>query len=419
MIVELISTGTELLLGDILNSNAQFLAQHLNDAGFLIYYQTTVGDNEERLLKAYDIACHRADIIITTGGLGPTRGDITKEMVAKYLDLPLEMSTMWINKLEAYFKSRGRVMTDNNRKQAMVPHGATVFNNEVGTAPGLAVKSAEGKIFIMLPGPPAETQHVFTEQVMPYLRKEFTNQGVIHSRVLHLRNITESACATALDDLIMAQTNPTIATYARRGEIVVRITAKGKTLKEAENLNKAMEDRIRALLGKFIYGVDYENMAEALGHMLKAHDYTIAFAESCTGGLASSMITDVPGSSEYLLGSVVSYSNMAKHKVLGVKQETLDKYTAVSQQTAKEMAEGVRKLFGTTFGVSVTGIAGPGGGTAEQPVGLVYVAVSSPLGTNVEENRFMSSRTTNKLRSAMAAFSLTMDKLKELQQEKK
>jgi nicotinamide-nucleotide amidase len=217
----------------------------------------------------------------------------------------------------------------------------------------------------------------------------------------------------------MAQTNPTIATYARRGEIVVRITAKGKTLKEAENLNKAMEDKIRALLGKFIYGVDYENMAEALGHMLKAHDYTIAFAESCTGGLASSMITDVPGSSEYLLGSVVSYSNMAKHKVLGVKQETLDKYTAVSQQTAKEMAEGVRKLFGTTFGVSVTGIAGPGGGTAEQPVGLVYVAVSSPLGTKVEENRFMSSRTTNKLRSAMAAFSLTMDKLKELQQEKK
>lgn len=219
MIVELISTGTELLLGDILNSNAQFLAQRLNDAGFLIYYQSTVGDNEERLLKAFDIAAHRADIIITTGGLGPTRGDITKEMVAKYLGLPLELNAMWINKLETYFKSRGRVMTDNNRKQAMVPQGATVFYNEVGTAPGLAVKSQDGKIFIMLPGPPAETQHVFTEHVMPYLRKEFASQGVIHSRVLHLRNITESACAAKLDDLIMAQTNPTIATYARRGEI--------------------------------------------------------------------------------------------------------------------------------------------------------------------------------------------------------
>ena len=419
MIVELISTGTELLLGDILNSNAQFLAQRLNDAGFLIYYQTTVGDNEERLLQAYDIAAHRADIIITTGGLGPTRGDITKEMVAKYLGLPLVMSEMWINKLETYFKSRGRVMTDNNRKQAMVPQGATVFYNEVGTAPGLAVKSPDGKIFIMLPGPPAETQHVFTEHVMPYLRKEFKSQGVIHSRVLHLRNITESACAAALDDLIMAQTNPTIATYARRGEIVVRITARGETLEEAEALNKDMEGKIRALLGKHIYGVDYENMAEVLGKNLKANNYTIAFAESCTGGLASSMVTDIPGSSDYLLGSVVSYSNMAKHKVLGVKQETLDKYTAVSEQTAKEMAEGVRKLFGTTFGVSVTGIAGPSGGTAEQPVGLVYIAVSSPLGTTCEEHRFMSSRLTNKLRSAMAALSQTMDQIQELQQEKK
>lgn len=419
MIVELISTGTELLLGDILNTNAQYLAQRLNDAGFLIYFQTTVGDNEERLLAAYDIAYHRSDIIITTGGMGPTRGDITKEMVAKYLGLPLEMDTPWLTKLENYFKSRGRTMTDNNRKQAMVPQGATVFNNEVGTAPGLAVKSPSGKIFIMLPGPPAETQHVFTEQVMPYLQREFVNQGVIHSRVLHLRNITESACAAALDDLIVHQKNPTIATYARKGEIVVRITAKGQNLAEALKLNQQMEVKIRAVLGEYIYGVDYENMAEALGHMLKAHDYTISFAESCTGGLASSMMTDIPGSSEYLLGSVVSYSNMAKHKVLGVKQETLDRYTAVSEQTAKEMAQGVRRLFGTTFGVSVTGIAGPGGGTAKQPVGLVYVAVDSPLGTTVLENRFMSSRTTNKLRSAMSAFSLTMDKLKELQQEKK
>jgi len=414
MIVEVVNTGTELLLGEIINTSFPYLSRNLNDAGFNVLYQTTVGDNEDRLLSILDIALKRADIIITTGGLGPTRGDITKEMVAKYLHLPLEESSMWMNKLGEYFKTKGTVMTENNKKQAMVPKGAIVFNNEVGTAPGIAVKTPEGKIIIMLPGPPQEVEHVFANQVMPYLRKEFAAQGVIHSRVLHMKDITESMVATLLDEEITHQSNPTIAIYARKGEIVVRITAKGTTLAEAEKLNAQTEAAIRAKCDKYIYGVDYETLAEALGKKLKAGNFTISLAESCTGGLTSSMITDVPGSSEYLMGSVVSYSNMAKHTVLGVQHASLDQYTAVSEVVAKEMAEGVRNLFHTTLGVSITGIAGPGGGTEEKPVGLVYIAAASAKGTVCKEYRFKASRSTIKLRSAMRALSLAMDMLKEL-----
>lgn len=414
MIVEILNTGTELLLGEILNTNFPYLSRNLNDAGFDVLYQTTVGDNADRLRSAIGIALNRADIVITTGGMGPTRGDITKEMVAEYLHLPLELSEFWVGRLNEYFQDRGIVMTENNLKQAYVPQGAIVFDNEVGTAPGIGVKTPEGKIIILLPGPPQETEYVFGTQVMPYLRKEYAAQGVIHSRVLHLKGVSESLVATLLDDIIMEQSNPTIAIYARKGEIVVRITAKGKDLEEAMTLNAQTEEAVRTRCGKYIYGVDYETLAEALGKKLKAHNYTVSFAESCTGGLASSMITDIPGSSEYLLGSVVSYSNMAKHKVLGVKQETLDTYTAVSEQTAREMAEGVRQLFGTTMGISVTGIAGPGGGTEEQPVGLVYIAVATDKGTVVQENRFKASRKTIKMRSAMRAFSLAMDELEKL-----
>lgn len=414
MIVEIVNTGTELLLGEILNTNFPYLSRQLNDAGFNVLYQTTVGDNPERLLSTLDIALKRADIVITTGGMGPTRGDITKEMVAQLLALPLELSDFWLQKLNSYFQERNIVMTDNNKKQAYVPQGAIVFNNDVGTAPGLGVKTPQGKIIILLPGPPQETEHVFSTEVLPFLRQEFAAQGVIHSRVLHLKAVSESMVATLLDDLILGQSNPTLAIYARRGEIVVRITAKGNDLAEAEGLNAALELEVRKRCGKYIYGVDYETLAESLGKKLKAGDMTISFAESCTGGLASSMITDIPGSSEYLLGSVVSYSNMAKHKVLGVREETLERYSAVSEETAKEMAQGVRELFHTTLGVAITGIAGPGGGTQTQPVGLVYIAVSTDKGTVCQENRFKASRKTIKMRSAMRAFSLAMDQLESL-----
>jgi len=412
--VEVINTGTELLLGDIVNTSFQYLSRTLNDAGFNVLYQTTIGDNGDRLLEALSIALERADIIITTGGLGPTRGDITKEMVARKLHLPLVPSAFWLDKLTRYFAARHVVMTENNKKQAMIPEGAVVFNNDVGTAPGVGVWTPDHKLIVMLPGPPAETTHVFSRQVMPYLRKSYAAQGIIHSRVLHLRGLTESMVAEKLDAIIMAQTNPTIALYARKGEIIVRITAKSDTLEKAEAMNRDVEEKIRAILGSYIYGVDYETLPEALGKRLKEKNLTIAFAESCTGGLASSLVTDIPGSSEYLMGSVVSYTNDVKHRLLGVKQETLDTYTAVSEQTAREMAQGIREKIGTDLGISITGIAGPGGGTPTQPVGLVYIGAADKNGTKVLECRFKAARTTIKLRAAMNALSLAMDRVKEL-----
>lgn len=412
--VEVINTGTELLLGDIVNTSFAYLSRTLNDAGFNVLYQTTIGDNGDRLEDVLRIALKRADVVITTGGLGPTRGDITKEMVAQVLHLPLVPSEKWMHKLTAYFASRRVVMTENNRKQAMVPEGAIVFDNEVGTAPGVGVWTNEHKLIVMLPGPPAETKYVFSQEVMPYLRKSFAAQGIIHSRVLHLRGLTESKVAEMLDQLVMAQTNPTIAIYARNGEIIIRITAKSDTLEKAEALNLEKEEEIRQILGEYIYGVDYETLPKALGKRLKEKHLTIAFAESCTGGLASSMVTDIPGSSEYLMGSVVSYTNRVKHQLLGVKQETLERYTAVSEETCREMAEGIRRQLGTDLGVSITGLAGPGGGTQDQPVGLVYVGVADKNGTKVRECRFKAARTTIKLRAAMQALSLAMDRIKNL-----
>ncbi len=414
MNVEIINTGTELLLGDIVNTSFQLLSRTLNDAGFNVLYQTTIGDNGDRLLEVLDIALHRADIVITTGGLGPTRGDITKEMVARYLKRPLVLSDAWVKKMEAFFRSRGLTMAANNKKQAMVPEGAEVFNNDVGTAPGLAIWTPEGKLIILLPGPPAETRFVLEEEVMPYLRRTFAEQGVIHSRLLHLRGISESMTAAKLDQVVMSQTNPTVAIYARKGEILIRITAKASSLDACNDLIAREEALIRSCVGEYIYGVDYETLAEALGKRLLEKHLTIAFAESCTGGLTSSLMTDVPGSSEYLLGSVVSYSNMAKHEILGVPQETLDRYTAVSRETAKAMAEGVRRLLHTDVGVSITGIAGPGGGTPEKPVGLVYEACATAKGTIIQELRYKASRTTIKMRAAMNAMSMAMDEIKKL-----
>jgi len=414
VIVEVINTGTELLLGDILNTNFQYLSRGLNEKGFDVLYQTTVGDNEQRLLEVLNIALNRADIVITTGGLGPTRGDITAEIVAKYLGLSLELHEPSLDKIKDYFVKKGIVMPQNNVKQAMIPKGAHILTNDVGTAPGIVVETNTGKLIILLPGPPNEMKHVFNLQMMPYLEKHFKQQGIIHSKVLHLRGMGESTIATKLDDIIVGQTNPTIAIYARKGEIIIRITAKSTSLSEAQSLIVEMEKQVRERLNKFIFGVDDETLAEALGKKLSEGNYTISFAESCTGGLASSMLTDIPGSSNYLLGSVVSYSNMAKNKVINVRQETLDEYGAVSQQVACQMAEGVRNLFGTTIGVGITGIAGPGGGSDSKPLGLIYISVANEKGTVWEKNNFKGSRSDNKLRSVMAAFSLAIDKLNEL-----
>lgn len=412
MVVEVINTGTELLLGEILNTNFQYLSKALNEKGFDVLYQTTVGDNEQRLCNTIKIALSRADIVVTTGGLGPTRGDITKEIVASVLEMPLELHQPTLDKITRFFTNRGIKMPENNVKQAMIPQGAFVLQNDAGTAPGLVLE-AEGKIVVMLPGPPNEMKHVCMEKMLPFLERHFEQQGIIHSKVLRLRGIGESSVAEKLDDIIMSQTNPTIAIYARQGEIIIRITAKGSNFENAEALIAEMETKVKARLKSNIYGADNDSLAVKLGGKLAGTGSTIAFAESCTGGLASSMLTDVPGSSDYLLGSVVSYSNMAKVKVLGVSEESLKDFGAVSEQVACEMAAGVRNLFGTTYGIGITGIAGPGGGSEEKPVGLVYMAIASEKETVCQKYKFAGSRTENKLRSVLAAFSLALDKFKE------
>ena len=379
MIVEVVNTGTELLLGEILNTNFQYLSRQLNKLGYDVLYQTTVGDNETRLRSVLEIALERADIVITTGGLGPTRGDIT--------------------------------MSSNNDKQAMVPLGAEILINEVGTAPGLVLEH-NGKLIVLLPGPPSELNYVCEQRFLPLLMQRYAQQGIIYSRILKMRGIGESSVAAQLDDIITSQSNPTIAIYARRGEIIVRITAKASDVEEAKALISCTEAQIYERLSKFIYGVDDASLAEYLGQELLKSGSTIAFAESCTGGLASSMITDIPGSSEYLLGSVVTYSNMAKQKLVNVSAENLEKYGAVSEQVACEMASGVRDLFGTTYGVGITGIAGPGGATEEKPVGLVYMAVADGNDVHCVKHLFGGTRTENKLRSALTAISMVIDKIK-------
>ena len=369
-------------------------------------YQTTVGDNETRLRSVLEIALERADIVITTGGLGPTRGDITKEVIADMLGLEMYLDLDTWDRINSFFVKKGLCMSSNNDKQAMVPLGAEILINEVGTAPGLVLEH-NGKLIVLLPGPPSELNYVCEQRFLPLLMQRYAQQGIIYSRILKMRGIGESSVAAQLDDIITSQSNPTIAIYARRGEIIVRITAKASDVEEAKALISGTEAQIYERLSKFIYGVDDASLAEYLGQELLKSGSTIAFAESCTGGLASSMITDIPGSSEYLLGSVVTYSNMAKQKLVNVSAENLEKYGAVSEQVACEMASGVRDLFGTTYGVGITGIAGPGGATEEKPVGLVYMAVADCV-----KHLFGGTRTENKLRSALTAISMVIDKIK-------
>lgn len=410
MIVEIISTGTELLLGEILNTNFQYLSQNLNKLGFDILYETTVGDNEKRMEEVLHDAMARADIIITTGGLGPTRGDITKEIVMKVCKKDSYLNPEIWRKIEAYFAKMGIAVPPNNKKQAIVPKDAEILENEAGTALGIWLE-CNGKTIILLPGPPAEVKDICKKRLWDMLQKKFAGQRIILSRVLHLRGIGESLTAEIIDDLILHQTNPTLAIYARCGETIIRITAKAEDSKIACNMIKDMQEKLTERLEKYIYGVDDESIADVLGRLLLHNNATIAFAESCSGGLASSLLTDIPGSSEYFLGSVVTYTNMAKNKLLKVQQATLDKFGAVSRETACEMAVGVKNLLGSDYGVSVTGNAGPGA-SEDKEVGLVYIAVASKEAVCCQEHRFSSNRTENKLRIAITALSLAVDEIK-------
>ena len=415
MIAELVTTGSELLLGQIVNTNAAYLARELNKMGFDVCFQTTVGDNRERMKEVLAHALSRADIVITSGGLGPTRGDITKEVSAEVMGLGMALSEECAARLKAYFARVGREMTENNLRQAMIPDGAHVFVNHAGTAPGVAMEK-NGKLLVNLPGPPTEMKDMFRRSLAPFLTEKFGVPAVILSRVLHTFGIGESMLETKLDDLVLAQKNPTLAFLVRPTGVIVRITAKAENGEAARRLIEPMEKEIRARLGDLVYGADDETMEEVVGRELASHGFTAATAESCTGGLVASRLTDVAGSSEYVKGGVVSYTDEVKAEVLGVSRELLAKEGAVSEAVARAMAEGVRKKIGADFGVSTTGLAGPRGGTAETPVGTVFIAVAGPKGTDAEKYFFTGKRGQVKFRASQAALAMLRGYIKQREQ---
>ena len=372
MNAELIAVGTEILLGDIVNTDAQVISQGLSELGINVFYQTVVGDNPARLRHVIETARDRADIIITTGGLGPTLDDLTKETLATVFGRKMALHQPSLDRIKGFFQTIGREMTPNNEKQAWLPEGCTVFVNEWGTAPGCAFE-AYGKHVLMLPGPPRECNPMWKECAMPYLYK--LAGGCIVSRNVRVFGLGESNMETILHDMMEKSTNPTIAPYAKTSECFARVTAKADTPEECEKLLEPVVEKICGLLGDDVYGVDVDSLEQVVGDGLRERGMTLAVAESCTGGLLSKRITDVPGCSDYYLGGVCSYANEVKMKVLGVKKETLDTVGAVSPEVAEQMAEGVAKALGADVGVGITGVAGPGGGTDEKPVGLVYISI--------------------------------------------
>lgn len=385
---ELLAVGTELLLGEIVNLDAQIIAQGLNEHGINVYWETVVGDNPARLREAVDIARRRADIIITTGGLGPTADDLTKETVAAAFGKRLEMDQQQLARLR---ERMGPGMTPNNEKQALLPEGCTVLINDWGTAPGCAFES-EGKHVIMLPGPPRECRPMFQYRALPYLER--LQGGVIGSRYIKIFGIGESAMEHMVKPLMDRMTQVTMAPYAKEGECELRITARAESRRAALDLCDPVVEQVKAILGRAVYGVDVSSLEEVVVRGLREQGKTIALAESCTGGLLAKRITDVPGASQVFGYGCITYWDEAKRRLLGVKRETLERHSDVSEQTALEMARGVRALSGADIGVSTTGFAGPSGGTETCPVGTVFIGVSWPDGETVlrPERRYMRSR---------------------------
>lgn len=372
---EILCIGTEILLGNIVDTNSQVISLGLAELGIPVFRHTVVGDNPERLREALGLALSRSDIVVMTGGLGPTYDDLSKETVAAWFGLPLEAHEPSMQRLREFFVRFDCEMTENNIKQAMLPRGCVVLENKNGTAPG-AIIEQDGKTAILMPGPPREMTPMFQKQVMPYLQKE--SQGVLRSHCVYFFGIGESALESELKEQMQRMTNPTLAPYAKDGEVMLRLTASAKTGDAAEDLMRPVLAQLAAQFPALIYGVDVDNLQTALVHLLTEKGLKIATAESCTGGLLSKRITEVAGSSAVFDCGVTSYANKIKERVLGVRHETLAQFGAVSPQTAMEMAEGVRCVAGADIGISTTGVAGPDGGTAEKPVGLVYVTVSSP-----------------------------------------
>lgn len=406
MAAEIISVGTELLLGEIANTDAQYISECLSELGIDLYYHTVVGDNVGRLTDVLRLAKSRSDLIITTGGLGPTYDDLTKEVICKTFGLELELHEPSLERMRRFFADLGKEMTDNNLKQAYLPKGCTVFANDWGTAPGCAAES-DGVTVLMLPGPPRECRPMMRECAMPYLRSR--SEKVIVSSNVRIFGMGESAVEAILREKMEHAENPTIAPYCKEGEVMLRVTAAAKTAAEAHAMLPPVTDELCAILGDVVYGVDVDSLEACVVSLLREKGMTLATAESCTGGLVAKRITDVAGSSDVFLGGVVSYANEVKRDVLEVPERLLKTYGAVSRPVAAYMARGAAKLTGADVAVSLTGIAGPGGGSAEKPVGLVYVGLCLRGATYVKELH-LGGRTRDRayVRTLAAGHALSM-----------
>ncbi len=402
MTVELICVGTELLLGNIINTNAAFLAEQCARIGLSCYYQTVVGDNKERLLQTVQTALGRCDIILLSGGLGPTGDDLTKEAVAEAMGLKLVEDEASRRLIADYFEMRGNIPTENNWKQALIPEGAKAIKNENGTAPGVLV-TVNGKHIILLPGPPGELQPMFLDSVLPYLRT--LDQAVIDSVTVKVAGVGESRAETMAADIIKAQTNPTIAPYAKSGEVHFRVTARAESDKQAEELIAPIVEKLKKRFGSDVYTTDVDvTLEKTVTDMLLERGLTMTVAESCTGGLLAARIINVPGASKVFKAGFITYANEAKSRIIGVREETLSLYGAVSPQTAEEMAKGAAAAAEADIAVSITGIAGPDGGTKVKPVGLVYICCNVQGKLQTEEYHFGGNRM--KIRESVTAAAL-------------
>lgn len=409
MRAEIISVGTEILLGDIVNTNTQFLAKELASIGIEVYRQEVVGDNQDRLLGILEEALNRSDMVITTGGLGPTNDDLTKETACKFFNMDLELHQESLKALEEYFFKMGRKITESNYKQVYFPKEAIVLPNPNGTASG-AILEKNNKYIVILPGPPREMKPMYLNHVKPYLIKK--GDGIIESKVVRVLGIGESMAAEKLKNFIENGVNPTVAPYAKEEDVIFRITAKAESQKEALKLIEPVKNQIEEILGQDVYGEGEETTIEmVVGDLLIKNNLKISTAESCTGGMIASRLVSVPGISDVFLEGAVTYANEAKVRTLNVKEETLKKYGAVSEETAREMAEGMAKRTGSDIAVVTTGIAGPGGGTKEKPVGLVYIGLYYKGEVYVYKNVFNGNRQKVRTKATVTALDMVRRKI--------
>ena len=404
MVVEIISVGTEILLGNIVNTNAAYLSEKCAGLGFSCYYQDVVGDNEERLCETIRTALSRANILLLSGGLGPTQDDLTKETAAKVLGKSLKLHEESKAAIREFFEKRGIEPTDNNWKQAMVPEGCIVLANPNGTAPGIIMED-NGKHVVLMPGPPNEMIPMFEASIMPYLSK--LQSCVIFSQTVKICGVGESKAETMVRDLIDSQSNPTIATYAKTGEVHLRVTARAEDEKAARKLVKPVVKELKGRFGSHVYTTDDEvTLEKSVVDLLLANSLTISTVESCTGGLLAARLINVPGVSEVFKSGYITYSNKAKRRLLGIKKNTLLKYGAVSEEIASQMAKGAAMVSKADVVVSITGIAGPDGGSQEKPVGLVYIGCNVCGRMKVKKCHFSGDRSKVRENTVSSALSL-------------